>query len=163
MHLLKSARFQKAIFLFIVVAPAFAAYVLFTLYPNALSIYYSFLDWDGIGAKTFIGWDNYVRLFQDPFILRALQHNLILLVTVIPITLTISLVLADLLVNRSFAENSFYKVLYFFPERVVSRRHCARLVVHLRRYLRFAERTASRVRPRRSITGLAAKARRCSP
>ncbi len=115
MYLLKSARFQKAIFLFIVVAPAFAAYVLFTLYPNALSIYYSFLDWDGIGAKTFIGWDNYIRLFEDPFILRALKHNLILLVTVIPLTLMISLILADLLVNRAFAENSFYKVLYFFP------------------------------------------------
>lgn len=115
MHMLKNARLQKSIFLFIVVAPAFAAYVLFTLYPNALSIYYSFLEWDGIGAKTFVGWDNYIRLFHDPFILRALGHNLILLVTVIPITLIISLVLADLLINRAFKENSFYKVLYFFP------------------------------------------------
>lgn len=115
MYLMKNARFQKMIFLFMVVFPSFAAYVLFTLYPNALSIYYSFLDWNGIGDKIFIGWDNYIRLFNDPFISRALMHNLILLVTVIPITLLISLLLADLLVNRAFAENKFYRVLYFFP------------------------------------------------
>lgn len=106
---------QKAIFLTVVVLPPFAAYLLFTLYPNILSVYYSFLDWNGIGAKTFIGFDNYVRLFKDPVVLRSLEHNLILLVTVIPITLILSLVLSDLLVNRKYKENGFYKVLFFFP------------------------------------------------
>ncbi|WP_214628673.1 carbohydrate ABC transporter permease [Paenibacillus agaridevorans] len=106
---------QKKVFLFLAVLPPFAAYVLFTLYPNVLSIYYSFLDWNGIGEKKYIGLDNYIRLFQDPVVLNALKHNLILVATVIPITLIISLVLADLLVNRQYKENKFYKVLFFFP------------------------------------------------
>ncbi|MHA6480788.1 carbohydrate ABC transporter permease [Paenibacillus sp. strain BS8-2] len=112
---LANKQVQKTLFLVLAVVPPFAAYMLFTLYPNVLSIYYSFLDWNGIGEKTFIGLDNYIRLFQDPVVVNALKNNLILVVTVIPITLVISLVLADLLVNRKYKENGFYKVLFFFP------------------------------------------------
>lgn len=111
----KRAGFQKSIFLIVAVIPAFAAYLIFTLYPNALSIYYSFLEWDGIGLKKFVGMENYIRLFHDPFIIQALSHNLVLLVTVIPLTLIISLGLADMLINMKFRESSFYRVLFFFP------------------------------------------------
>ena len=111
----KRKTFQLYMFLLFAIVPSFTAYVVFALYPNILSVYYSFLDWDGLKEKAFIGWQNYIDLLHDPFIGRALLHNLIMVVTAIPLTLIIALFLADLLVNRNFRENGFYKVVYFLP------------------------------------------------
>lgn len=107
--------FQKTVFILIAVGPPFVGYLLFTLYPNVLSVYYSFLDWNGISDKEFVGLDNYRALLHDRFVWRDLGHNLFLLVFV-PLCVTfISLFLAYLLTFKEYKEGPFYKVLYFFP------------------------------------------------
>ncbi len=109
----KAAR-QRAIFLFIAIAPSLLGYVLFTLYPNVMSVYYSLLEWDGLTDARYVGLDNYAYLFKDHFVRRALFHNLIYIIVVPALTMFISLLLAYLLNNKSYRENAFYKVVYFF-------------------------------------------------
>ncbi|WP_135547811.1 carbohydrate ABC transporter permease [Paenibacillus cymbidii] len=108
-------RTQKWIFVAIALIPAFGGYVLFTLYPNLLSVYYSLLEWDGISDPAFVGADNFVRLFQDRNVWTALSHNLIFMLTVPPLVIVIAMVLAYLLTNKAYPGTAFYKVLFFFP------------------------------------------------
>ncbi len=111
----RKEKVQKLIFILIAIVPAFGGYVLFTLYPNLLSVYYSLLDWNGISAKKFIGLDNFKYMFQDNYVWRALWHNLIYLLTIPPLVILLSLFLAYLLTNKGYKGSSLFKVLFFFP------------------------------------------------
>lgn len=112
---LDKANTQKWIFLFIAIVPPFGGYLLFTLFPNILSVYYALLNWDGFTDATFVGLSNFVTAFQDKYVWRALTHNLILMITVPFFVIIISLLLAYLITNKSYKENKFLKVLFFFP------------------------------------------------
>ncbi|MBP1996120.1 carbohydrate ABC transporter permease [Paenibacillus eucommiae] len=112
---LRKTRTQRIIFLLVAITPAFGGYVLFTLYPNLLSVYYSLLKWDGISEPEFVGLDNYVRMVQDKYVWRALWHNLFYMVTVPVLVILISLVLGYLLANKGYRGTAFFKVLFFFP------------------------------------------------
>jgi raffinose/stachyose/melibiose transport system permease protein len=77
--------------------PAVAAYLLFVLYPLLTAVQYSFYKWNGIGASTWVGLNNYVQIFTDPTLLAPIFNALILIIffTVIPIVS--GLVLATLI------------------------------------------------------------------
>ncbi|MFD0710393.1 carbohydrate ABC transporter permease [Paenibacillus sp. GCM10027626] len=47
------------------ILPGFLLYSLFSVYPIFSALQISFNRWDGIGAKTFVGFDNYVELFTN--------------------------------------------------------------------------------------------------
>lgn len=104
---------------FVIVIPL-AFYVIFWLFPNLLSVVYSFLAWDGLTQPVFVGLANYKNLFTDPFLVRALSHNVILLVFVPVITILISLILANGLANFSFKENQVFQAIYFIPNVLAS-------------------------------------------
>jgi N-acetylglucosamine transport system permease protein len=112
---LSKGKVQKRLFILIAVGPSFVGYLLFTLYPNILSVYYSLLEWNGISASKFVGLDNFFYMFKDQFVWRALSHNLILMITIPILTVYISIFLAYLLNNKGFFEAPLYKVLFFLP------------------------------------------------
>ena len=47
------------------VAPAAAFYAVFVLRSSPLTLQYSFYDWNGITAATWVGLDNYLKVFTD--------------------------------------------------------------------------------------------------
>ncbi|WP_432824480.1 carbohydrate ABC transporter permease [Dactylosporangium sp. CA-092794] len=69
------------------IAPAFAFYAAFVLYPLGQSVQYSFYDWDGIGAATPAGLGNWRSIFTRPELLDSIGHALVLIVfySVIPV------------------------------------------------------------------------------
>ncbi|WP_391572526.1 carbohydrate ABC transporter permease [Cohnella sp.] len=111
----RKAKFQKRLFILLATVPMFAGYIVFTLYPNLLSVYYSLLNWDGIKEPVFVGLDNFGNLLKDEFVWRALRHNLILMGTVTPAVILISLILAYLIANKGYRFSSLFKVIFFFP------------------------------------------------
>src|SRR5919202_6525467 len=63
------------------VLPAAVVYSVFVLLPVVQAVYYSFFQWNGLGAPTdFVGLDNISRVFSDTAFLSALAHNIIILV-----------------------------------------------------------------------------------
>jgi raffinose/stachyose/melibiose transport system permease protein len=68
--------------------PALAFYLVFNVRPVLACIQYSFYDWNGIGASTFIGLDNYKAVFTEPDLLRSLLHAfyLIIFYSLLPVT-----------------------------------------------------------------------------
>lgn len=113
-------------FLIAFLLPPVGIYVLYMLSPYLQAIYISLTDWSGLTAsQTFIGFDNYVRLWNDEQIWVALRNNLILLVVVPVLTLFLGLFFASMLNvggrgrSRAVAGvrgSSVYRVVYFFPQ-----------------------------------------------
>ena len=70
-------------------APAAVMYAVFVLRPLALTVQYSFYDWNGIGASRWVGAANYTRLFTDPEQFAPILHafELILFFSGIPVLL----------------------------------------------------------------------------
>ncbi len=71
------------------IAPAAIAYAGFVLVPLLMSVYYSFLRWDGIGKARFNGLANYITVVTDPDLLQIIGNSflLVLYFTVIPVGL----------------------------------------------------------------------------
>ena len=103
-----------------------ALYVWYVVWPFAQSIGYSFTDWGGYSDEQhYIGFANYVRLFNDELIRIAFWHNVFFLITVPLITITLALFFAFLLNvggrgNRAGIRgvwgSGVYKIIFFFPQ-----------------------------------------------
>lgn len=99
------------------VAPAFAMYAVFVLYPMLQSVQYSFYDWDGIGPSRPAGLDNWKAIFTRPELLHSVEHAFILIFfyTVLPVGL--GLVAASLIRElRPSAFNTTARVVLFIPQ-----------------------------------------------
>jgi multiple sugar transport system permease protein len=60
----------------LLLAPACLLFATFVVYPILASIRLSLFDWDGIGARTWVGLGNYRELLADPVFHTALANNL---------------------------------------------------------------------------------------
>lgn len=94
-------------------APGVLMFLVYVIAPIFQSIWISFYDWDGIGAKTWIGVGNYVELFDDDAFYTSLQNNilwLVLYMLAVPAGLFIAIFL-----NQTVTGIRIYKSLFFFP------------------------------------------------
>jgi multiple sugar transport system permease protein len=80
--------------------------------PIGQAVYYSFTRWDGI-QSTWIGIENYQRLFGDPNFWRVVLNNVILLAAV-PVAILIPLLIAYVL-NEHVLGWRFFRSAYFLP------------------------------------------------
>lgn len=87
--------------------------VVFGFLPVFNMFGYSFLKWDGIGAKKFIGLDNYIELFSRPENLRVFGVSIYYFVGSI-VQLAIALLFAVIICSKIRATN-FFKGVLFFP------------------------------------------------
>ena len=55
-------------------------FLVYVIIPIFQSLSISFYDWDGLGAKTYIGTENYVELMDDDAFYTSLKNNVIWLV-----------------------------------------------------------------------------------
>ena len=84
--------------------------------PIGASVFYSFFDWNGLGAKTFIGLSNYKELFTSNAIgfMKALRNSLLLAALSVFLQLPLALGLALTLGRKVRGERIFLSV-YFMP------------------------------------------------
>jgi multiple sugar transport system permease protein len=95
------------------IAPAFAMFSLFVIYPIMQSIALSFMEWQGIGPKKWIGLNNYRELFGDPVFWKALVNNVYWLVLFL-LGPVLGLFIA-LFLNQNVFGIRLVKSLFFFP------------------------------------------------
>ena len=65
---------------YLFLAPALIFYAVFELWPIIQTAWYSFYDWNGIDASTFIGIDNYIKVFTDPKLIGSIGHAFFLII-----------------------------------------------------------------------------------
>ena len=107
---MKILRDKKAIAVFLL--PAFIVYSVIVMVPILVSIYYSCLDWNGIGKKSFVGFNNYIKLFGDSVFRQAFGNNIIYIVIVMVLQLgfgfSIAVLLTYLKKGRGFIQTAYY-------------------------------------------------------
>ena len=107
---MKILRDKKAIAVFLL--PAFIVYSVIVMVPILVSIYYSCLDWNGIGKKTFVGLNNYIKLFGDSVFRQAFGNNIIYIIIVMVLQLgfgfSIAVLLTYLKKGRGFIQTVYY-------------------------------------------------------
>ncbi|MCB2175390.1 MAG: sugar ABC transporter permease [Actinomycetales bacterium] len=86
---LRARRLRRGVLAMGLVVPAAVAYGIFVIRPIALTVQYSFYEWDGVTPSTWVGLANYAHLFRDPelygSILNAFQ--LIVWFSLVPVAL----------------------------------------------------------------------------
>ena len=94
------------------VLPVVVLYALLLALPIAQTFWYSLTEWNGI-KSTFLGLENYRRLFSDPTFGRVVLNNVMILAA-IPFAILIPLLVAFLLNQKVFGWR-FFRSVYFLP------------------------------------------------
>ncbi|WP_205629300.1 carbohydrate ABC transporter permease [Jiangella muralis] len=95
-------------------APAVLVYTVMTIVPVVVALYLSLTDWNGFSDATFIGTENYLRLFEDPGISRAWLVTFVVAAFGSVGMLGLGLAYALQLKERS-RTNSFFRALAYYP------------------------------------------------
>ena len=110
-----SRRLQDNLTIVLFLAPAFALFLVFLVYPIFRSVYYSLFDWNGLGpAVDFVGLDNYRRILTDKVFMKAVGNGLLIVVLSLVIQLPLALALA-LMVGRDLPGRTFFRAVFFMP------------------------------------------------
>lgn len=106
--------YKLSIFLFLL--PALILFVGILIAPIVMSAYYSFTEWNGLLTPEWIGFGNYVEMFQNDTIniQQALMNALLLAVLSVCIQLPFALLLA-LKLSRHVKGERWYLAIYFMP------------------------------------------------
>lgn len=100
---------------YIYILPWVVGFLLFQLYPFVVSFAYSWTNIRIAGSATFIGWENYKRLFiTDTDFLHSLSITVQYVLITVPGKLLVSLVFA-LLLNRALACMRLFRTVYYLP------------------------------------------------
>ncbi len=99
---------------YLFILPNFLGFVVFMLVPILMSLYFSFTNYDVISTIEFIGFENYINLFQDEQFIVAIINTLWFTVLTVPAGIILALLLAVLL-NRQIRGISFFRTLVFIP------------------------------------------------
>lgn len=99
------------------ILPWFLGLLLFTIGPMIFSLVLSFSKWDiitGIGSIKFVGFENFINIFQDELFYQSLKVTFIFALVSVPLYQIISL-LAAMLLNMRSKGMKFYRLIFFMP------------------------------------------------
>lgn len=96
------------------VAPATLIVVGLSLFPAVWAFFISRAKWNGVTAGVPVGWRNYQQLAQDPDMLAAARHTLLLTVLFVPSSIVLGIVVAIAL-NQRIRLIGFYRTCIFVP------------------------------------------------
>lgn len=97
------------------ILPTMIGLMVLNIIPIFQTIYQSFFKTGDFGkGNTFIGFDNYIKLFKDEEVWQALWNTIKYAIVEVPFSIAIALVLAVLL-NRKMRGRSAYRTIFFLP------------------------------------------------
>lgn len=101
-------RWRNALF----VAPYLLVYAGLLVYPLLSGMALSLNKADLFGARTFVGFENYLRLAHDPIFLQAVRNTAYFTLLTVPLLTALSLLLA-LALNRGGRAPAFFRGVFF--------------------------------------------------
>jgi multiple sugar transport system permease protein len=94
--------------------PAILGILVFQLGPLVISLGLSLTDYDILTKTNVVWFENYVRLAQDPLVLKSAVNTLYVTVLGVPLQLTVALSLA-LLLNSETKAMALFRTIYYLP------------------------------------------------
>jgi ABC-type sugar transport systems, permease components len=111
---LKQLLNSKKVVPYVLLLPFFAFFLVFRLWPILWSFFISFTEYFGSGIK-FIGFDNYVQLFNDRVFWIATKNTVYFVVVYNAIMISLALMVAVFLSSRLVRIRDFFRSVYFVP------------------------------------------------
>lgn len=107
---------RRSGFIFACVTPAILLFVIFMIFPTFDVFRMSMYRWGGYTAdKTFVGLENFVKLFQSDKFYRAFQNSILLIVVVTIITFFFSIIFAAILTREKIKGQNFFRIIFYIP------------------------------------------------
>ena len=100
---------------YLMIAPFFIIYFTFSLFPILYSLGVSFTDWGISGVSSFVGLDNYIRLFQDKNFIKSIWNTLLFMLIALPIELLLGMFMAVFLKDFVSKTRPIFQLLNFLP------------------------------------------------
>jgi multiple sugar transport system permease protein len=106
---------EEAVAGWLSITPWIIGFLVFTLTPFVLSLYFSFTKYNVLQSPEWVGLANYERLFtNDNLFPKALRNTLVYAVMYVPMNIISSLAVAMLL-NRARHFTGFFRTAYYLP------------------------------------------------
>ena len=96
------------------IAPVIIGLLCFNFGPMLFSMWISFTRWDVITPQQYIGVENYINLFRDPLVIKALQVTFYYSLLSVPLVTCIPLLIAMLL-NTKVKGLSVFRTIFYIP------------------------------------------------
>lgn len=109
------SRHQRKLAPYLFVAPFFVLFAIFLAYPVVYSFVLSFYDARGLGARTFIGLENYKELFIDPRFRKAVFNTTYYAAGSVFILSPLALLLALALNTKWLKLKGLFRIAFFVP------------------------------------------------
>lgn len=101
---------------FLLLLPWLIVLAVFWAYPLIYSGYLSLTEYRTLTNEiTFIGLDNYIRAFSDEVFWIAVKNTAYFVLVTVPLSLTISLILAEIINQKVTKLRSLWQASYFLP------------------------------------------------
>ena len=109
-------RFKPSLTPYLFLAPALLVLILMVFWPALQAFRLSFMEYgyDVTQPPTWVGLENFERLFKDKTFWKTLQNTVVYLVCVVPI-LAIAPLLLAILVNQKLKGMRWFRVAYYTP------------------------------------------------
>ena len=107
--------YSNKLVIFSLVIPGILVFIFAILAPIALSVYYGFTDYSGMGKATFVGMDNYKQLVKDQVFHKSLLNSLFLAIGFIAIQHPIAIIVAAVLDKLQGKAEGIFRCIYFIP------------------------------------------------
>lgn len=109
-------RLKKSRVSYVMMAPYFILFFLFTVLPVVISIAFSFTYFNMLEPPTFVGWKNYIKLFlEDDIFLISLKNTLIFAVITGPVSYILCLLFAWIINEFSGKLRAFLTLIFYAP------------------------------------------------
>lgn len=97
------------------ILPWLIGLVVLQVYPFLASLYYSFTEYNILSSPTFVGLDNYIRLFtKDRDFWNSFKVTIIYTIFTVPGKLIVALIVA-LVMNKGMKGINFIRTIYYIP------------------------------------------------
>ena len=101
---------------YLAISPFYVLFAVFGIFPLIYGIYLSTQKWDGLGPSTFVGFDQFVRLFNDSqFYTSVFNTVAIFIIGLVPAIIG-ALLAACILSQAKLRASGFYQTLLFLPQ-----------------------------------------------
>lgn len=111
-----SPQLKRSLPSYLMIAPYFLLFTLFTILPVLASIVLSFTDFNMLEWPEFVGWTNYIRLLvNDDLFIVALKNTLIFAVITGPVSYMMCLLFAWIINEFSGKLRAFLTLIFYAP------------------------------------------------
>ena len=99
---------------YLFISPWLIGFLVFTIYPLFSSFYFSFTSYDLLSAPKWVGFENYLAIFQDGRFYQSMKVTFAYALIHVPLKLVFALLIA-MLFNLKHRGVAVYRTVYYLP------------------------------------------------